>query len=103
MPEAVATYLKTENLEQVRVVQKEILDAYILDFAKHAPKDEVMKIMAIWDSVPSQLAKENKKFNCEWCCIKWRRYVKIWRSNFAASTCSSNRTASSTNSSSIKS
>ena len=62
MPEAVATYLKTENLEQVRVVQKEILDAYILDFAKHAPKDEVMKIMAIWDSVPSQLAKENKKF-----------------------------------------
>jgi len=62
MPEAVATYLKTENLSQVRVVQKEILDAYILDFAKHAPKDEVMKIMAIWDSVPSQLAKENKKF-----------------------------------------
>ncbi len=62
MPEAVATYLKTENLEQVRVVQKEILDAYILDFAKHAPKDEVMKIMAIWDSVPNQLAKENKKF-----------------------------------------
>ena len=62
MPEAVATYLKTENLEQVRVVQKEILDAYILDFAKHAPKDQVMKIMAIWDSVPLQLAKENKKF-----------------------------------------
>lgn len=62
MPEAVATYLKTENLEQVRVVQKEILDAYVLDFAKHAPKDEVMKIMAIWDCVPAQLAKENKKF-----------------------------------------
>jgi predicted AAA+ superfamily ATPase len=62
MPEAVATYLKTENLDQVRVVQKEILDAYILDFAKHAPKDKVMKIMAIWQSVPSQLAKENKKF-----------------------------------------
>jgi len=62
MPEAVATYLKTENLEQVRSVQKEILDAYVLDFAKHAPKDEVMKIMAIWDCVPNQLAKENKKF-----------------------------------------
>ncbi|MCX6990744.1 MAG: AAA family ATPase [Chlamydiae bacterium] len=62
MPEAVAAYLKTDDLSQVRVVQKEILDAYILDFAKHAPKDEVMKIMAIWDSVPSQLAKENKKF-----------------------------------------
>lgn len=62
MPEAVVTYLKTENLEQVRTVQKEILDAYILDFAKHAPKEEVMKIMAVWDSVPNQLAKENKKF-----------------------------------------
>ncbi|MEN9655063.1 MAG: hypothetical protein RL235_1175 [Chlamydiota bacterium] len=62
MPEAVSVYLKTESLDQVRIVQREILDAYILDFAKHAPKDEVMKIMAIWDSVPSQLAKENKKF-----------------------------------------
>jgi predicted AAA+ superfamily ATPase len=62
MPEAVATYLKTENLEQVRIVQKEILDAYTLDFTKHAPKDDVMKIMTIWDSVPNQLAKENKKF-----------------------------------------
>lgn len=62
MPEAVATYLKTDSLEQARVVQKEILDAYILDFAKHAPKDEVIKIMAIWESIPSQLAKENKKF-----------------------------------------
>lgn len=62
MPEAVATYLKTENLEQVREVQKEILDAYILDFAKHAPKDEVMKIMSVWESIPNQLAKDNKKF-----------------------------------------
>nr|NGX32881.1 hypothetical protein [Candidatus Anoxychlamydiales bacterium] len=43
-------------------VQKEILDAYILDFAKHAPKDEAMKIMAVWESIPNQLAKENKKF-----------------------------------------
>lgn len=62
MPEAVATYLKSENLEEVRSVQKEILDAYVLDFAKHAPKDEVMKILAVWDSIPNQLAKENKKF-----------------------------------------
>ncbi len=62
MPEAVATYLKKENLEDVRVVQKEILDAYTLDFAKHAPEEEVMKIMAVWESIPRQLAKENKKF-----------------------------------------
>jgi len=62
MPEAVATYLKTDNFEKVREVQKEILDAYVLDFAKHAPKDAVIKIMAVWDSIPNQLAKENKKF-----------------------------------------
>lgn len=62
MPEAVSVYLKTDSLEHVRIVQKEILDAYILDFAKHAPKDEVMKIMAVWNSIPNQLAKENKKF-----------------------------------------
>jgi predicted AAA+ superfamily ATPase len=62
MPEAVATYLKTENLQQVRAVQKEILDAYMLDFAKHAPKEKVIKIMNVWDSIPNQLAKENKKF-----------------------------------------
>ncbi len=62
MPEAVATYLKTENLELVRSIQKEILDAYVLDFAKHAPKDQVMKIMALWECIPNQLAKENKKF-----------------------------------------
>jgi predicted AAA+ superfamily ATPase len=54
--------LKTENLDQVREVQKEILDAYVLDFAKHAPKDEAIKIMAVWESIPNQLAKENKKF-----------------------------------------
>lgn len=62
MPESVVTYLKTDDLQQVRAVQKEILDAYILDFAKHAPKNEVMKIMTIWEAVPNQLAKENKKF-----------------------------------------
>lgn len=62
MPEAVAVYLKTENLEDVRTVQREILDAYLLDFAKHAPKEDVMKIMAVWNSIPHQLAKENKKF-----------------------------------------
>lgn len=41
---------------------REFLDAYLLDFAKHAPKDQLMKIMTVWKLVPSQLAKENKKF-----------------------------------------
>ena len=62
MPEAVAEYIKSDDFEITRMVQKEILDTYTLDFAKHAPPDEVMKIMAVWELVPSQLAKENKKF-----------------------------------------
>lgn len=62
MPEVVASYLQNDSLEEVRKVQKEILDAYVLDFAKHAPKDEVMKILTVWESIPNQLAKENKKF-----------------------------------------
>ena len=62
MPEAVAHYVENDDLENVRAIQKEILDAYTLDFTKHAPKNEMMKIMEVWNLVPSQLAKENKKF-----------------------------------------
>jgi predicted AAA+ superfamily ATPase len=62
MPEAIATYLKKDSFLEVRKVQRSILDAYSLDFSKHAPKNELMKIMAIWSLLPSQLAKENKKF-----------------------------------------
>lgn len=62
MPEAVSTYIKTKSFKEVRKVQKEILDAYTLDFAKHAPKTDVIKIMSVWDSIPNQLSKENKKF-----------------------------------------
>lgn len=62
MPEAVANYREYEDFFQVRKVQRAILDAYTLDFAKHAPKEDVMRIMRVWDIVPAQLAKENKKF-----------------------------------------
>src|SRR3990167_6212472 len=62
MSEAIENYRRHANFDQVRKVQKTILDAYILDFAKHAPANEVMKLMAIWELIPSQLAKENKKF-----------------------------------------
>lgn len=62
MPEAINTYNTTHSFADVRVEQKAILDAYTLDFAKHAPKDQLMKIMQVWEQVPSQLAKENKKF-----------------------------------------
>ena len=62
MPEAVAEYAKTENVNAVREIQLEILNAYERDFAKHAPPHEIMKITTVWKQVHRQLAKENKKF-----------------------------------------
>ena len=62
MPEAVAEYIKHENVTVVREVQVEILNAYERDFAKHAPPHEIMKITTVWNQVHRQLAKENKKF-----------------------------------------
>jgi predicted AAA+ superfamily ATPase len=62
MPEAVAEYIDSQNVSKVREIQTAILNAYSLDFAKHAPKEHIMKINQVWSSIPSQLAKENKKF-----------------------------------------
>lgn len=62
MPEAVAVYCETKDFHDTRKVQKDILDTYMLDFAKHADKNEVMKISAVWRSIPVHLSKENKKF-----------------------------------------
>lgn len=62
MPEAVNAYIKSGDLTEVRQVQKDILAAYQIDFSKHAPKSDVMHIHEVWESVPNQLAKENKKF-----------------------------------------
>lgn len=62
MPEAVARFIVEKDFEQVRKIQQSILDSYVLDFAKHALPNDVMKIMVIWESIPNQLAKENKKF-----------------------------------------
>lgn len=62
MPEAIRRFNETQDLGQVRQVQEAILKAYQLDFSKHAPAHQIMKIGAVWASVPSQLAKESKKF-----------------------------------------
>ena len=62
MPEAVKTWIETHDVDEVEEVQKEILQDYADDFAKHAPLSEVPKIRWIWDSIPVQLAKENNKF-----------------------------------------
>ena len=62
MPEAVAEYINNNDLSSVTKIHMEILDAYALDFAKHAPKEDLMRITQVWESIPDQLAKENKKF-----------------------------------------
>ncbi len=62
MPEAVGAYTERGNLREVREIQGEILSAYDSDFVKHAPAAMLPKIRLLWHSIPSQLAKENKKF-----------------------------------------
>lgn len=62
MPEAVTAYLDTKDLQDVRTVHREILTSYEADFSKHAPKEILPRIQAVWQSLPAQLAKENKKF-----------------------------------------
>lgn len=62
MPEAVACFAQEKDFNRVREIQKRILAAYEQDFSKHAPIEIVPKIRMVWNSIPSQLAKENKKF-----------------------------------------
>ncbi len=62
MPEVVAEWIKTKNIEEIEVIQQRIIDSYELDFAKHAPNKDFPKISAIWRSIPEQLSKENSKF-----------------------------------------
>lgn len=62
MPEVVKTFAEQQNYEKVRAVQQEILKSYRNDFSKHPPKEIVKRMALLWDSVPAQLAKENKKF-----------------------------------------
>ncbi|MBU1698885.1 MAG: AAA family ATPase [Candidatus Eisenbacteria bacterium] len=62
MPEAVQLYCDGGDMDSVRQVQRNILDAYTLDFAKHAPAHDIPKLSQIWESIPSQLARENRKF-----------------------------------------
>jgi len=62
MPEVVASFADEKDFNEVRKIQKRILTAYEQDFSKHAPKEIVPKIRMLWNSIPSQFAKENKKF-----------------------------------------
>lgn len=62
MPEVVQKFIDTKNFEIVTSTQKEILKSYDLDFSKHASGEKLEKIRMVWNSIPMQLAKDNKKF-----------------------------------------
>jgi uncharacterized protein len=62
MPEAVAKWIETKDVSEVERIQDTIINSYELDFAKHAPATDFPKLSLIWNSIPEQLAKENKKF-----------------------------------------
>lgn len=62
MPEVVQTYLETDDFMEVRRLQKELLIYYANDFSKYAPTETVPRIQMVWNSIPMQLAKENRKF-----------------------------------------
>lgn len=62
MPEVVNAYVETKDFSLVRSKQMDILRSYVADFSKHAPSNVVARINMVWQSIPSQLAKENKKF-----------------------------------------
>lgn len=62
MPEVVDAFVQTRDWQLVRRIQNRILHSYEGDFSKHAPNETVPRIRMVWQSIPSQLAKENKKF-----------------------------------------
>lgn len=62
MPEAVYSWVNEKDIEKVNYIQDNILQAYESDFSKHTTNSEANKISLIWNGIPSQLAKENKKF-----------------------------------------
>ncbi len=62
MPEAVQSFTESSDFNEVREIQQRILSAYEQDFSKHAPNDIVPRLRMLWNNIPAQLAKENKKF-----------------------------------------
>lgn len=62
MPAVVRSYVEDQDIFKVRSIQNQILADYRRDFSKHVPQDVLPKVNMVWDSIPSQLAKENRKF-----------------------------------------
>lgn len=62
MPEAVASFVNQNNYSEVRAIQIRLLTAYEQDFSKHAPIQAIPRIKMVWNSIPAQLARDNRKF-----------------------------------------
>jgi len=72
MPEVVQCWIDTKSIEQVDKLQSRIINGFESDFAKHAPSSMFPKLSAIWDAVPAQLAKINRKFVFSKVKKSWR-------------------------------
>ncbi len=62
MPEVVADYIQNRDISEARKIQNDILKAYQRDFSKYSDPSQALKVAEVWQSIPFQLAKENKKF-----------------------------------------
>ena len=62
MPEAVASFIHSQDFDEVRNIQQNLLSLYEMDFSKDAPTQQVPRIRMVWNSIPAQLSKENRKF-----------------------------------------
>jgi predicted AAA+ superfamily ATPase len=62
MPEVLLSFIENHDFNEAREIQQRILTAYEQDFSKHAPKEIIPRIRALWNSIPGQITKENKKF-----------------------------------------
>lgn len=74
MPEVISDYIENRDIARARSIQKDILEAYERDFSKYKEKNQAVKTSEFWNSIPRQLAKENKKF-------KYRDIKKTARTN----------------------
>jgi len=62
MPEVIKDYSKNKNIVSARSIQRDILNAYEKDFSKYTEKNQAIRTSDFWNSIPNQLARENKKF-----------------------------------------
>lgn len=62
MPAAVQAYIEKEGIQEVRAIQTQILFDYSRDFSKHVSKTDIPRVNMVWQGIPAQLFKENKKF-----------------------------------------